>query len=76
MTNSADSDQLASSNDLNLHCLLRQGMLCSAREGLRFYIKVNNSGPAEPGYALPLQTVSIQICWLQNPTDMNLTVCH
>ena len=28
MTNSADPD-------LDLHCLLRQGMLCSAREGLR-----------------------------------------
>ena len=33
MTNSADPGQLTSS-DLNLHCLLRQGMLCSAREGL------------------------------------------
>ena len=32
MTNSADPDQLA--NDLDLHCLLRQGMSCSAREGL------------------------------------------
>ena len=31
MTNSADPDQLASSTDLNLHCLLRQGMLYSAR---------------------------------------------
>ena len=31
MTNSADRDQLASSD---LHCLLRQGMSCSAREGL------------------------------------------
>ena len=29
MTNSADPDQLASSTDLNLHCLLRQGMLYS-----------------------------------------------
>ena len=33
MTNSADPDQLAST-DLNLHCLLRQDMSCSAREGL------------------------------------------
>ena len=33
MTNSADPDQLASS-DLDLHCLLREGMSCSAREGL------------------------------------------
>ena len=31
MINSADSDQL----DLDLHCLLRRGMSCSAREGLR-----------------------------------------
>ena len=40
MTNSADPDQLASSEatDLDLHCLLRQGMLCSAREGLRYPI--------------------------------------
>ena len=35
MTNSADQDQLASSTDLDLHCLLRQGMSCSAREGLK-----------------------------------------
>ena len=34
MTNSADPDQLASS-DLDLHCLLRQGMSCSAKEGLK-----------------------------------------
>ena len=39
MTNSADPDQLASSEanseiDLDLHCLLRQGMTCLAREGL------------------------------------------
>ena len=32
MTNSADPDQKPT--DLNLHCLLRQGMPCSAREGL------------------------------------------
>ena len=31
MTNSADPDQLASSEDL--HCLLRQGTTCLAREG-------------------------------------------
>ena len=38
MTNSADPDQLASSEkptDLDLHCLLRQDMSCSAREGLK-----------------------------------------
>ena len=42
MANSADPDQLASEEakllknptDLDLHCLLRQGMSCSAREGL------------------------------------------
>ena len=64
MTNSADPDQLASSEanrsgstlfakqtqqiqiswllqkptDLDLHCLLRQGMLCSAREGLIYIV--------------------------------------
>ena len=32
MTNSADPDP-----DLDLHCLLRQGMSCSAREGLNYY---------------------------------------
>ena len=32
MTNSADPDQKPT--DLDLHCLLRQGMSCSAREGL------------------------------------------
>ena len=41
MANSADPDQLASSEvlqkptDLDLHCLLGQGMSCSAREGLK-----------------------------------------
>ena len=32
MTNSADPDQKPT--DLDLHCLLRQGMSCLAREGL------------------------------------------
>ena len=34
MTNSADPDQLASKKptDLDLHCLLRQGMSCLAKE--------------------------------------------
>ena len=36
MTNSADPDHMASSTDLDLHCLLRQGMSCSAREGLNW----------------------------------------
>ena len=31
-----------------------------------------NPGPAEPGYALPLQTVLIQISWLLKPTDLDL----
>ena len=37
MTNSADPDQLASSEatDLDIHCLLRQGMTCLARGGLK-----------------------------------------
>ena len=45
MTNSADLD-LKKPTDLDLHCLLRQGMSCSAREGLtvkeeiRLYILV------------------------------------
>ena len=34
MTNSADPDQKPT--DLDLQCLLRQGMSCSAREGLIF----------------------------------------
>ena len=34
MANSADSDQLASPTDLDLHCLSRQDISCSAREGL------------------------------------------
>ena len=36
MTNRADPDQLASEKptDLDLHCLLRQGMSYLAREGL------------------------------------------
>ena len=33
MTNSADPD-LKKQTDLDLHCLQRQGMTCSAREGL------------------------------------------
>ena len=35
MANSADQGQLASKpTDLDLHCLLRQGMSCSARDRL------------------------------------------
>ena len=35
MTNSADPD--VGFTDLDLHCLLRQGMSCSAREELNIY---------------------------------------
>ena len=58
--------------DLDLHCLLRQGMSCSAREGLSMtlyltvfeYDTIQNDGigdsqlivPADPIYSLPLQT--------------------
>ena len=35
MTNSADPDQKPT--DLDLHCWLRQGMSCLAREGLIFH---------------------------------------
>ena len=40
MTNSADPDQLASpeATDLHLHCFLKQGMSCSAREGLNMAV--------------------------------------
>ena len=45
MINNADPDQLASSEallqkptDLDLHCLLRQGMLCSVREWLSLLV--------------------------------------
>ena len=38
MINSADPDQKPS--DLDLHCLPRQGMPCSAREGLRVNVEV------------------------------------
>ena len=31
-----------------------------------------NPSPAEPGYALPLQTVQIQINWLLKTTDLDL----
>ena len=39
MTNSADPDQLLlqKPTDLDLHCLLRQGMSCLAREGLSLF---------------------------------------
>ena len=43
MTNSADPDQFQKPTDLDLHCLLKQGMWCSAREGLiLLFIKTDN----------------------------------
>ena len=61
MTNSADSDQLASqkSADLDLHCLLRQSMLYSAREGLTRQASVAQSyacliGDQEVAGSIPL----------------------
>ena len=48
MTNSADPDQLASKpTDLELHCLLSQGMSYSAREGL-MVTKVQNYSKSMP----------------------------
>ena len=49
MTNSADPDQLASEEtkkptDLDLHCLLRQGMSCLAREGLSYFLSLQDKG--------------------------------
>ena len=39
----------------------------------RIVLQFFNPGPAEPRYALPLQTVWIQISWLlQKPTDLDL----
>ena len=36
-------------------------------------VQIINPGRAEPGYALPLQTVYIQISWLlKKPTDLDL----
>ena len=37
------------------------------------FINPLNPGPADPGYALPLQTVQIQVSWLlKKPTDLTL----
>ena len=42
-----------------------------------FFFLINNPSPAEPGYALPLQIVYIQIdCLLKKPTDLDLHCCH
>ena len=58
MTNRADLDQLASleATDLDLQCLRRQGMSCSAREGLK-------TG------TLPLSSVQCFACWVFASAD-------
>ena len=52
MTNSADPDQLASSEDMDLHCLQRQGVSGLSRTRVNFYVlqypctlQVGNEGP-------------------------------
>ena len=45
MTNSADPGQLCA--DLDLHCLLRQGMSCSAREGLKHVVGTHSNNLIE-----------------------------
>ena len=49
MSNSAD---LQKPTDLDLHCLLRQGMSCSAREGIRKLILFKGRQPSEKGSTL------------------------
>ena len=70
MTYSADPDQLASSEptDLDLHCLLRQGMLCLAREGLiaaqRYLIiryNLDSNKDTEQGCKIPLTCSHFQV---------------
>ena len=51
MTNSADPDQLASS-DLDQHCLLRQGMSRSAREGLSL-LEIKTTPPFRQDFGSP-----------------------
>ena len=43
MTNSADPDLFQKPTDLDLHCLLRQCMSCSAREGLTVENRFNDT---------------------------------
>ena len=58
MINSADPDQLASSADLDLHCLLKQDKTWLAREGLiyfyHFSIVMEISGQAPLRYSNPI----------------------
>ena len=52
MSNSADPDSwlLQKPTDLDLHCLLRQGMSCSAREGLIVGIMFRQAGRRQIRY--------------------------
>ena len=54
------------------NCKLPQrGLFCCKRKFIR--VKCFNPSPAEPGHALPLQTLQIQISWLlKKPTDLDL----
>ena len=72
MTNSADPDQLLlqKPTDLDLHCLLRQGMSCSAREGLNTSLANSSVARLMLGrfgvylfvYAKPHFTCSVYTC--------------
>ena len=54
--------------------LLLRGAFISPKWFLSYYSIFDiNLGPAEPGYALPLQTVLIKISWRpKKPTDLDL----
>ena len=55
MTNSTDPDQwlLQKPTDLDLHCLVRQGMSCSAKEGLRVNRYIFRGGNSVKTVCLP-----------------------
>ena len=84
MTNSADPDHLASSEaatptllqkptDLDLHCLLRQGILCLAREVLKFFqlSRTNPSKHCRLGYF-----GEVCIVYLKSFTALSLDTFH
>ena len=57
--------------DQGLHCLLWS--VCPNTQGKYTCSTLFNPSQAEPGYALSLQTVQIQIIWfLKKPTDLDL----
>ena len=60
--------------DLDLHCLLRQGMSCSVKLGLRNLTETwTYANKASRNSHIWWQTVQIQISWLlQKPTDLDL----